>query len=226
MTCEELRHEYGAYALGIAEDPERFEISEHLARNCPNCVPGVRKAMEMVAGLSAAAPAANPPKRLRGRVVALVSPPAERRFPITVLVPWAVASALAVALIAVAVPGVLHSGDAARLAQALSIIGDPAMQDVSFGPPATRGRVFLSPGKGVVLVAAGLPPLDVNKTFELWVIPKTGNPIPAGTFRSQANAAVFVHPGVALNAAALAVTIEPEGGSLQPTTTPFIVAKL
>jgi anti-sigma-K factor RskA len=163
---------------------------------------------------------------LRGRVVALVSPQSGRRFPIAILAPWAVALTLAVALIAVVLPGRLRSGDAAKLAQALSIIGDPAMQDVSFGPPATRGRVFLSPGKGVVLVAAGLPPLDVNKTFELWVIPKTGNPIPAGLFRSQANAAVFVHAGAAPNAAAVAVTIEPEGGSAQPTTTPFIVAKL
>ena len=39
MTCEELRDEYGAYALGIAEDPERAEIAEHLARNCPDCAP-------------------------------------------------------------------------------------------------------------------------------------------------------------------------------------------
>ena len=35
MTCEELSEEYGAYALGIAEDPERSEISAHLADRCP-----------------------------------------------------------------------------------------------------------------------------------------------------------------------------------------------
>jgi hypothetical protein len=150
MKCEEIQPEYDAYALGIAEDPERREIAEHLARNCPNCAPGVRKAMEMVAAMSGAAAAAEPPKRLRGRVAALVSPPSTGRFPSAVLAPWGVALALAVALIAVALTGRLHSGDAAKIAQALSIIGDPAMQDVSFGPPAIRGRVFLSPGKGVV----------------------------------------------------------------------------
>jgi hypothetical protein len=42
MTCEELRGEYGAWALGIAEDPERSEIVAHLARECPDCVAGVR----------------------------------------------------------------------------------------------------------------------------------------------------------------------------------------
>ncbi len=52
MTCEELRDEYGTYALGIAEDPERAEIGEHLARNCSDCVLGVRKAMTMVTAMS------------------------------------------------------------------------------------------------------------------------------------------------------------------------------
>jgi hypothetical protein len=35
-----------------------------------------------------------------------------------------------------------------------------------------------------------------------------------------------VRPGPVENAAAIAVTVEPEGGSAQPTTTPFIVTKL
>ena len=37
MNCSEIREEYGAYALGIAEDPERSEIAAHLARNCAEC---------------------------------------------------------------------------------------------------------------------------------------------------------------------------------------------
>jgi hypothetical protein len=45
MTCDELRNEYGAWALGIAEDPERSEIAAHLARECPVCAPGVRSTL-------------------------------------------------------------------------------------------------------------------------------------------------------------------------------------
>ena len=61
----------------------------------------------------------------------------------------------------------------------------------------------------------------------MWVIPAKGNPIPAGLFQSQPDAtAVFVRPGPVENAAAIAVTVEPLGGSAQPTTTPFIVTKL
>jgi anti-sigma-K factor RskA len=77
------------------------------------------------------------------------------------------------------------------------------------------------------LVAAHLPALASNRTFELWIIPAKGNPIPSGTFRGEADAtAVYVRPGPVENAAAVAVTVEPEGGSPQPTTTPFIVTKL
>ena len=54
MTCDELRQDYTAYALGIADDPERTEIAEHLARKCPNCVPGVASAMATVTAMSGA----------------------------------------------------------------------------------------------------------------------------------------------------------------------------
>jgi anti-sigma-K factor RskA len=226
MTCEELQPEYGAYALGIGEYPERAEIAEHLARSCPACTPGVSRALETVAAMSGAVTPADPPKRLRRRVINLVSPD-DKRSRAAVLAPWAVAGALAIALISVGLPGWLHRGESPKLEQALSILNDPDTKDVSFGEPAAKGRVFISPNKGVVFIAAHLPPLGAHRTFELWVIPAKGNPIPAGTFLSEADAsAVYVRPGPVTNAAAVAVTVEPEGGSPQPTTTPFIVTKL
>ena len=79
MTCEELRGEYGAWALGIAEDPARSEIAAHLARECPDCVAGVRSAMATAAALSGAVTETDPPKRLRRRVVAMVAARAEAR---------------------------------------------------------------------------------------------------------------------------------------------------
>ena len=225
MTCEELRPEYGAYALGIGEDPERQEIAEHLARNCPNCTPGVRSAMATVAAMSGAVKPVNPPTRLRKRVVAMVRPEPKRSA--AVWIPWGVAGALALALVSIALPGRGRQSDTAKLEQALSILNDWVTKEVSFGDPAARGRVFVSPNKGVVFIAAHLPRLDANKTFELWLIPAKGNPIPAGTFRGEADStAVYVRAGPVRNAAAVAVTVEPAGGSPQPTTTPFIVTKL
>ena len=226
MTCEELQPEYGAYALGSAENPERIEIAEHLARHCPNCTPGVRRAMEAVAAMSGAVKPVDPPKRLRRRVISMVSPDKKRSWAI-VFAPWAVAGVLLIALISVGLPGWLHPNDSARLGQALSILNDPTTKDVSFGEPAARGRVFVSPQKGVVFIAAHLPALGAHRIFEMWVIPTQGNPIPAGLFRGEEDAsAIYVRPGPVTNAAAIAVTVEPEGGSPQPTTTPFIVTKL
>jgi anti-sigma-K factor RskA len=108
-------------------------------------------------------------------------------------------------------------------------LNDPATRDVSFGQTEkpSSGRVFVSPSRGVVFIGAHLPALDSGKTFELWVVPVKGNPIPEGLFQSQPDkTAVFVHSGTIENAAAIAVTVEPAGGSAQPTTTPFIATKL
>jgi hypothetical protein len=230
MNCEELESEYLSYALGIAEEPERSEIAEHLGRNCPECVPAMQKALETVVKMSGAVRIQEPPARLRSRVIALVSPQMQPRSWAAIFTPWAIASALAIVLIYV---GVIYRPRLAKtttLEQALSILSDPALQDASFGPPAVRGRVFVSPNRGIIFIGAGLPHLDPRNTFELWVIPKSGNPIPAGTFRGASqnggSAAIYVQPAPAPNAAAVAVTVEPLGGSPQPTTTPFIVAKL
>ena len=227
MSCEELRGDYAAFALGIAEDPAQSEISAHLARECPDCLAGVRSAMTTVAAMSGAVKDAEPPKRLRGRIVAMVAPGPKRSW---VFLPWAVSAVLAIVLLSVAEtrqnspqPG----QDTTKLAQALTILNDPVTKDVTFGDPAARGRVFVNP-KGVVLIAAHMPKLDTNRTFELWLLPSAGNPVPAGTFHSDAvsDAAVYVYQGQTANTAAVAVTVEPEGGSPQPTTTPFIVSKL
>ncbi len=229
MTCEELRDEYGAYSLGIAEDPERSEIAEHLARNCPNCVPGVRSAMAMVMAMSNTVPQAEPPRYLRDRVIGMVVRRPGRSFA-GFFLPWAACAAMAIVLVVLALPARRQNEDAAKLAQALAILNDPTTKQATFGETAqpSRGRVFVSSAKGVLFIGGSMPRIAPNRTFELWVIPAKGNPIPAGTFRGEADAtAVYVRPGrVQPDAAAVAVTVEPEGGSPQPTTTPFLVLKL
>jgi len=72
MTCDELKDDYAAYALGALDGPELEELREHLGRQCENCTPGVRSALSLVARMSTAVTPMEPPARLRKRVIALV----------------------------------------------------------------------------------------------------------------------------------------------------------
>ncbi len=225
MTCEELRLEYDAYALGIAERREREELEAHLARGCNACTQGIAKARSTVAALSDMVAPVAPPSRLRRQILARVAPCVNGAW-----LPWATSAAFALALaISVLRPPVVApvSPELARMEQVMAILRDSVTQDVSFGEPAARGRVFVSPSRGFVLIAAHLPKLAAGKTFQMWVIPAQGNPISAGTFESEADAsAIHLRAGPVEGAAAVAVTVEPAGGSPQPTATPFIVTKL
>ena len=69
--------------------------------------------------------------------------------------------------------------------------------------------------------------LDRGRTFEMWTIGPDGKPAPAGTFDARPDSTgVHVHPGPVGNVTAMAISIEPSGGSAQPTTTPIVISKL
>ena len=86
--------------------------------------------------------------------------------------------------------------------------------------PGAHGQLIANSQTGAaVLVVAGLPSLEPGKVYEFWLI--TGDtPIGAGLFRVDAQGQAIlqvtqnVTPG-SFNA--IGVSIEPEGGSLQPT---------
>ncbi|MEP6778520.1 MAG: anti-sigma factor [Gemmatimonadaceae bacterium] len=80
-----------------------------------------------------------------------------------------------------------------------------------------------------VLHAFHLPPAAKGRAYQLWLI-KDGKPVASKVFNSEADQHGLVWnielPGSTAGVSALAVTEEPESGSLQPTTTPFIVGAL
>ncbi len=77
MNCEQLAPLYEEYALGALEGKERAELEAHLARACPKCTPGVAKARWVVVQLTLAAPDAQPPTALRGKIMDAVKKPAD-----------------------------------------------------------------------------------------------------------------------------------------------------
>jgi len=233
MTCGELRDSYELFALGVADAPERDEICAHLDRRCEICVAGVRDARRLTALLGAAAPEAAPSKALRGRILASVGFE-RRRFSWAPV--WAAATALSVGA------AVYYADrerrfrteaahlrvETARLNEAFAILNGPDTVTASFGQGA-RGKVVVNPQRGVLLIASNLPPAAPGKIYEMWIIPKTGQPAPAGLFQSAADdTAMHILRGPVNLAStnAVAVTLENEGGAAQPTSQPLIVAPL
>jgi anti-sigma-K factor RskA len=243
MTCDELRDQYELYALGVLDAEERAELDVHLRREDDPCNTGVRHARELVSSLALTAPESRPPARLRQRVVGLVSEPKRTWF----RAPEWIGATVAAAIIAGWFANALREQsrtladlrletqrktvELARLTEAFALMNDPAAKQLVFGDsaPKPRGRVFVNPKQGVLLLASNLIPAPAGKTYEMWIIPKGGNPLPAGLFQSQSDGtAMYLRKGAVdiASTGAIAVTVEPEAGSPAPTTQPLIVAAL
>ena len=244
MNCEELRDHYELYAMGVAAEPEKSEIREHLNRGCEVCMAEMKRARTINAMLGGMTPPLAPSPLLRRRILASVGFE-QKRFG------WApflaVATALSLfaafyfsgrerefAVLATRLRDQLgrESVELTRLNQAFAILNGPDTTMTSFGagqPAPPKGRVFLNPSQGVLLIASNLPPAPAGKRYEMWVIPKGGKPVPAGLFQSEADGtAMHIQRGpVDVSATgAVAVTLEDEGGALQPTSTPLIAAAI
>lgn len=117
--------------------------------------------------------------------------------------------------------------EVAAARELMATLTDPAAKRVVLNTtpeakPQPQGRATYVAGKGaLVFVANNLEPLAPAKTYELWLIPASGQaPIPAGTFHPDAggNASVILPPlPKGVEAKAFGVTIEAEGGATKPT---------
>lgn len=232
MNCDQLREYYELYVLGVAEEPEHSEIRRHLHRGCEVCGTGVKRALKTTALLAASAPAAQPSRKLRRRILASVG--LERRGP-----EWIAIGALTAALAAMFlfVIFVMQSRgryveEALRSRAAFAILYGPNTVEASFGgsqPRPPRGKVFVNASQGVLLIASNLPRTPADKIYEMWIIPKGAKPVPAGLFQSlEDGEAMHIRRGNVdvASMAAVAVTVENRTGADQPTTTPLIVAAL
>ncbi|MDZ4803120.1 MAG: anti-sigma factor [Bryobacteraceae bacterium] len=237
MTCDEIRELLEMYALGILDRDEHIEIASHLADGCDVCNRNLRRAIGFNSAMLLTVKEAEVPASLRKRVLSTVKPVAPAR-------PWAwigVAAALAAGLAFVTWDGRVrteqlavvrqqaeeNAREAQRLNAAFTFLRDPQTRPANAAPGANqpRGTYFISP-RGVLLIASNLPQLRPGQTFEMWVIPKGQAPRPAGLFRSDnsGSAVHFVSQDVDVaQAAALAISVEPEAGSTAPSTTPLLV---
>ena len=101
-------------------------------------------------------------------------------------------------------------------------------QDIVYGSQTSAalpnvGTVFVD-ADGQATLVANASAAPSGKTYQAWVIPPDGKPISAGVFaggRTSVDLVAKAHPGDTV-----AVTVEPAGGSQQPTTQPIAASKV
>lgn len=252
MNHEHWADSAAAYALGALDADERGAFEQHLA-TCATCRANVAELRETAALLAYAAPSqSGPSARLRDRVLAeardvrpISSARSSSRRALVVL-PWMAAAA---GLTIAAISGMqLRSAGAERERLALtldSVRSDLAVRDstiaaffgpevhvVSLSPTGEKPsmRVYWNHTRNVFIVTAfNVPRAPDGKAYQLWAIQKYKPPMSMGTFNTDANgrATAILAVGNTINNAGFvdlcALTLEPVGGSQQPTEQPRLV---
>jgi anti-sigma-K factor RskA len=216
------------YALHAMSDDERAEIDRRVAAAPPEVarafgdeVRAVREAMAVVS----AATAVEPPAQLRDRVLAEVT-----TAPVRELRPRAIRwqrIALAAAAAVVIAAGAVGVGIALRPAPTPStaeqIFAARDVRTISGEIPGggTATVVFSRDKNAGVLVMNNVTPPKSGTVYQMWLIGAHG-PHSAGTMdrASVAPSTTAVLPDLG-DSTALAFTVEPPGGSAEPSAAPF-----
>ncbi len=224
MANGDLHDQLAAYALDALDDRERTAFETHLAE-CNDCRAELSDFRETAGMLAYAAEGPAPPEALRERIleearqerptqsVVVLRP--RRALRLTAIA--AAAAVVAAIGLGVWAASLSNSLDAERSAlanqaRAVAVLTDA---DSTHTPMGERGELVRSPDGQSVMVVRNLPAAPEGKTYEAWVI-DSGGPVKAGLFEGGGHEIVLLEEPVA-EGAMVAVTLEPEGGSEQPT---------
>ncbi|MCZ0732230.1 anti-sigma factor domain-containing protein [Mycolicibacterium iranicum] len=229
-SADELLSLATPYALHAVSDSEAADIDRQLAGAPPEVAEAfaaeVRAVRETMAVISAAT-AVEPPSHLRGEILRQISDdnvrtlppqPRERRWSRAVL---AGAAAVAIGLGALVVGYTLRPPATPTTAE--EIFAAPDVRTVSGDIPGggTATVVFSREENAGVLVMNNVTPPQAGTVYQMWLIDSDG-PHPAGTMDSGqvAPSTTAVLPDLGTSQT-LAFTVEPPGGSTQPTSPVF-----
>ena len=243
---DELQERASLYAAGAMTDGERAEYARHLEEDqCSVCQAEVKELQSAISFFASTVPQSSPSPAVKVRLMervrnsAAVVPESRPRFR---WIQWMTAAA-AVASIAIALllsrtnNDLRHEADLlrSRVAQlevqlaeqrnTVALLTSAGVRVVDLAGQGTTvqasGRIFWDQQRMRWLFSVrNLPPTDANKDYQLWFVPKSGNPISATVFNTSADGSRSVEvpvPNEAVDLKAAAVTIEPRGGVPQPT---------
>jgi anti-sigma-K factor RskA len=228
------RENLPAYALGALDAEDVAALEAHL-QTCDVCRAELAKYRSISESLLTAVPPRQPSAALRKRLQSQL-PSAQRtarpRFA------WSFSQfALGTALVVLFALSVfsfiqmreLQNRQTAFLKQlqqnqfALSMLAYPSTQAFPIADGNTfSGSVLLDREHNTIaLVMWRLPILPQNQTYQIWLIEPNGHRVSAGLFRSQENTSYTTQPVFSKQAVSnfvgIGVTVEPAGGSDQPT---------
>ncbi|MER8226297.1 anti-sigma factor [Streptomyces sp. NPDC094143] len=244
-TNAELHTLTGAYALHALSDEESSSFEQHLSA-CRPCADEVAEFSATAAKL-AAATAVTPCPAMRQRVLQRVetvrqAPPLVRlpkpvkglrgRFSHLVL---AACLAAAAGLGGIAVWEHSRAEDAAVQARQARQQADEVAAVLGSSDAVSR-RVAIEGGAQAtitvsrardkaVLAAADMAALPEGKVYQLWY-DQRGVMRPAGLIDARRTHQAVVLDGSVNSASAVGITVEPEGGSARPTSTPIALVTL
>jgi anti-sigma factor RsiW len=225
----------GAYAVHALSEAERLAFERHLD-TCPPCAVEARRLRAAAARLGAAV-AAPPPAALWDRVRAEVATTTQvpsvagrvgRRFPPLL----AAAAALLVVAFSVTALGLGLGGGPGRPERAVdpvaAVLAAPDARRVGARAGGVgQAEVVVSRQRGrAVFVASGLAPAPAARTYQLWVVDRSG-PRPAGLVEVPAGGRVTrLLDGRVAGSEQVAMTVERRGGAARPTSEPVVVVDL
>jgi anti-sigma-K factor RskA len=227
----------GAYAVDALDDLERARFEQHLAE-CEDCRAEVAELRE-TAALLAGTVATPPPAALRESVLAGISqvrplPPPTPATPTATpagrrtWVPFLVAAALAIFVgLGAMIVQPWADDDVPRLTAAEQVLQAPDAEEV-FLDLGEAGRATVVRSKSqdrAVITTEDMVAAPEGKAYELWLMPSEEEFVPAGLMPDAADQTVVLD-GSAADAVAVGITVEPDGGSEQPTSDPIAVFDL
>jgi anti-sigma-K factor RskA len=216
-TESELLEVAAAYALHAVSDAERTAIERRvaaapgpIAEAFDDEVRAIREAMTVVS----AATAAEPPPRLRDAVLAGAKAQSPVHWRTAVL---SAAAAVAIGLAAFGAGMALRPSAPRTVPEQVLAAPDVRTVSTSLVPGGTATVVFSRESGSAVLVMNNVPPPSPGSVYQMWLIGTRG-PTSAGTMDAKelAPSATAVISGLG-HSDALAFTVEPDGGSPQPT---------
>jgi anti-sigma-K factor RskA len=232
QLTDELQEKAILYASGALDAAEREEYYRHLQDdNCAICRAEVLESEAAAQSLAMMLPLQTPSQAAKQGLLARAEaaslsgrtrPPVERSRPAFAWGGWLVAAAALVVL------GVLINTNRGLREQveSLNALILPSTRVVNLvgqgGTPQARARIYWNEaGRTWRVLVKDLPAVPNDRAYQLWFVPTGTNPVSAKVFNTNASGSaefeIPVPPEVTTLMAA-AVTVEPAGGSPQPTS--------